>query len=116
MLLLFNVALVVSFEIVGCGCNGCHCRYDVWFAHFIFCSFMSVILLPTLHVLKSYAAVLKYLLCLTVIVGLLLLLYTIDDARCVMVWCESYVVVMDQFCEIDFVSAKVTEQELQNPV
>ena len=71
---------------------------------------------PHFMCLKSYAAVLKYLLCLTVIVGLLLLLYTIDDARCVMVWCESYVVVMDQFCEIDFVSAKVTEQELQNPV
>ena len=65
--------------------------------------------MPTLHVLKSYAAVLEYLLCLTVIVGLLLLLlYTIDDVRCVMVWCESYVVVMDQFCEKGFVSAEVT--------
>ena len=53
---------------------------------------------------------------LTVIVGLLLLLYTIDDVRCVMVWCESYVVVMDQFCEKGFMSAKVTVQELQNPV
>ena len=65
---------------------------------------MSVILLPTLHVLKSYAAVLKYLLCLTVIVGLLLLLYTIDDVRRVMVWCESYVVVMGQFCGRDLES------------
>ena len=92
MLLLFHVALVVfPFEIVGCCCNGCNCRHDVWYAKFIFCSFKSVILLPTLHVLKSYAAVLKYLLCLTVIVGLLLLLYTIDDVRRVMVWCESYV-------------------------
>jgi len=35
--------------------------------------------------------------------GLLLLLYTIDDVRCVM-WCESFVVVIDQFCGRDFVS------------
>ena len=67
----------------------------------------SVILLPTLDVVKSYAAVLKYLLCLTVIVGLLLLLYTIDDVRRVMVWCESYVCGCDEsilwkrFCEHD---------------
>ena len=46
---------------------------------------------PHFMCLKSYAAVLKYLLCLTVIVGLLLLLYTIDDVRRVMLWCESYV-------------------------
>ena len=36
--------------------------------------------------------------------GLLLLLYTIDDVRCVM-WCERYVVVIDQFCGKDFVIA-----------
>ena len=57
--------------------------------------------------MKSYAAVLKYLLYVTVIVGLLLLLYTIDDVRRVMVWCESYVCGCDEsilwkrFCEHD---------------
>ena len=59
--------------------------------------------------------VLKYLLCLTVIVGLWCLLYTIDDVRCVR-WCESYVVVIDQFCGKDLGKHKVATQDFTSAI